>query len=241
VIANLVINARDALEGGGRIELATEVVGGEVLLRVRDDGHGMDEATLAQAFDPFFTTKPAGAGTGLGLATVLGIVAQSGGRVDVESAPGAGTLFEIALPLVAATAPDTPPPAEPQLRAANGTVLLVEDEAVVRDLLAQVLADAGFDVLVAADGEEALALARDAGAIDLLLTDVVMPKMSGRELAERFQSARPETKILYTSGYTDGAIGDQGVLEPGTEFIQKPFSFADLTQKVRSVLDSTPA
>jgi CheY-like chemotaxis protein/anti-sigma regulatory factor (Ser/Thr protein kinase) len=236
VIVNLVVNARDAVEGKGRIGIETEVAGGEVLLRVHDDGYGMDEATLGQAFEPFFTTKPSGSGTGLGLATVLGIVEQSGGRIDVRSAPGEGTTVEIALPAVGAPDVDAAPAGEPSTDAAcHGTVLLAEDEAIVRDLLRAVLVDAGFDVIAAADGEQALALAREAGEIDLLLTDAVMPRMSGRELAEQLVVERPETRVVYMSGYTDDPVLRR-VRESGEPFLQKPFSPAELVAALRERL-----
>ena len=259
VVVNLVVNARDAMPDGGELIIDTANVeldaaaarahdgaspGDYVTLTVRDTGEGMDEDTIARIFEPFFTTKEQGKGTGLGLATVYGIVKQSGGFLEVTSTPGRGASFRVFLPRVEADVAAEEPDEAPDAGLASGseTVLLVEDEVVVRDLLREVLETSGYEVLEAEDGVSALELAEaHPSRIDLLLTDVVMPKMSGRELAERFHVKRPDAKVLYTSGYTDGAIGDQGVLEPGTEFLQKPFSFADLTQKVRSVLDSVPA
>jgi two-component system cell cycle sensor histidine kinase/response regulator CckA len=258
VIVNLAVNARDAMPEGGRLTIETANAdlddagarahegaspGEYVTLTVRDTGDGIDAETLTRIFEPFFTTKEQGKGTGLGLATVYGIAQQSGGFVTVESEPGQGTTFRVYLPRLEGVVPAEPEPEPEEVTLAVGseTVLLVEDEAVVRDLLREVLETAGYEVLEAHDGVHALELAEEhAGAIDLLLTDVVMPKMSGRELAERFRTQRPEMRVLYTSGYTDGVIADQGILEPGTEFLQKPFSFADLTHKVRSVLDSSP-
>jgi PAS domain S-box-containing protein len=256
VIVNLVVNARDAMPDGGQLTIETANAdldaaavrahegaepGRYVTLTVRDTGEGMDADTLARIFEPFFTTKEQGKGTGLGLATVYGIVQQSGGFVEVASEPGQGAAFRVSLPRVEGevVVPKPEEAAPAALASGSETVLLVEDEPVVRDLLHELLETTGYRVLEAADGVEALALAEEhEGPIDLLLTDVVMPKMSGRELVDRFHVSRPDTKVLYTSGYTAGAIAEKGVLEPGTEFLQKPFSFADLTDKVRSVLDS---
>jgi two-component system cell cycle sensor histidine kinase/response regulator CckA len=255
VVVNLVVNARDAMPDGGRLTIETAnvdldeadarahdtVLGSYVMLAVHDTGSGIEGATLQRIFEPFFTTKEQGKGTGLGLATVYGIVQQSGGFVTVESEVGRGSTFCVHLPRHEAESASTEPEEKPAPGLAEGseTVLLVEDESVVRSLIREILEDTGYNVLEAADGVDALAQAdAHTGAIDLLLTDVVMPNMSGRDLAERFRGVRPDTKILYTSGYTDGAIADEGVLAPGTEFIQKPFSFAELTNKVRSVLDA---
>jgi two-component system, cell cycle sensor histidine kinase and response regulator CckA len=257
VIVNLVVNARDAMSEGGRLTVETAnatldeaaahahegaAPGEYVTMSVSDTGEGIDPETVKRIFEPFFTTKEKGKGTGLGLATVYGIVQQSGGFVVVESRPGHGAALRVYLPrLEGEVAPAEPEPEiQPALATGTETVLLVEDEAVVRDLLREVLETSGYALLEAHDGVYALELAAShPGTIDLLLTDVVMPKMSGRELAERFRAQRPGMKVLYTSGYTDGVIAESGVLEPGTEFLQKPFSFAELTQKVRSVLDST--
>jgi signal transduction histidine kinase/CheY-like chemotaxis protein len=241
VVANLVINARDAMPDGGRIEVAAALSpSGRAVLRVRDSGQGMDEATLQKAFEPFFTTKPLGAGTGLGLSTVLGIVEQSGGRVEVDSSPGAGTTVELTL----TAAPSLPEPAASSVLEkrtpgpqARGIVLLVEDEEIVRDLLHDVLVDAGHDVLVAADGEEALALsASHDGPIDLMLTDLVMPGISGRELGERIAVLRPAMAIVYMSGYTEDAIVRHGVREAGATFLQKPFTLDEVVGTVGALL-----
>ena len=259
VLVNLVVNARDAMPDGGKLTIETANVdvdeelvarhagltpGRYVMLAVHDTGHGMDAETRSRLFEPFFTTKEQGKGTGLGLATVYGIVKQSGGYVVVESEPDSGATFKVflqrleagvdeALPLVAA---DHVPPS------GSETVLLVEDEEVVRNLVREILERNGYAVLEARNGVEALELGQTfAEPIHLLVTDVVMPKMSGRELAERLVAIHPETRVLYMSGYTDGAIGQQGVLDPQTELLQKPFSFDDLAQKVRKVLDAPPA
>ncbi len=262
VLMNLVVNARDAMPAGGALVIetanaeigdddATIAAGRYVSLTVRDSGHGIDAATLEQIFEPFFTTKEVGKGTGLGLATVYGIVKQSGGYVVVESEPDRGTAFTVYLPrdAEARTRPDgDEPPAEaplteqepepepaPVAPAAAETVLLVEDEEVVRRLVRQVLEGAGYRVLEAADGGEAIELARD-GHVDLLLTDLVMPKLGGREVAAELRRALPDLKVIYMSGYADGGILENGLLQPGTELLEKPFAFADLTGRVRRVL-----
>jgi CheY-like chemotaxis protein len=209
------------------------------MLSVADSGVGMDATTRERIFEPFFTTKEMGKGTGLGLSTVYGIVKQSGGNIWVTSEPGRGTTFDILLPRVAAAA------AGPRLRpvtttvTGSETVLVVEDEALVRGVVERVLRNTGYRVLVAANAKEALRLCEQHGDdIDLLLTDVVMPEMSGRELVERIATVSPGLKTLYMSGYPDNAIVQHGVLRPVTPFLGKPFSAPDLTRKVREVLDS---
>jgi len=254
VLLNLVVNARDAMPGGGRVLIETtrmtlrdELVerrhrlppGDYVCLAVADSGLGMDEATQAHLFEPFFTTKEVGKGTGLGLATVYGIVKQSGGYIWVYSEPGRGTTVKVYLPRVRGAAePPLPAPELPPLRGGKETVLLVEDAAPVRTLARRSLEARGYRVLDAADGPSALELsARHAEEIDVLVTDVVMPGMSGRELAERLAPTRPRMKVLYTSGYTDDAMVRQGVLNAGVAFLQKPFVPDTLARKVRDVLD----
>jgi PAS domain S-box-containing protein len=242
VIVNLAVNARDAMPGGGALTIETSNVASDVVLAITDTGVGMTEDERARLFEPFFTTK-GGAGTGLGLATVYGIVEQSGGRIDVLTEPGLGSSFRISLPLV--DAPVEEPVARPAPAAATGTetILLVEDEDVVRRLVAEILADAGYAVLEASDGASALEVARShRGPLALLVTDVVMPGMSGRDVAQAVSPLRPALRVLYISGYTDSAIVDHGVLDEGTAFLQKPFSSGELTAKVRSLLDAaTPS
>jgi PAS domain S-box-containing protein len=257
VIVNLAVNSRDAMPDGGRITIATAdadlsrsyaaahpgvVPGPHVLLSVADTGQGMSDETQAHLFEPFFTTKERGKGTGLGLATVYGIVQQSGGHIRVNSAPDRGSTFFIYLPRVegpkdAATGADRPPLPHPS--PGTETVLLAEDEEVVRRLAREILSENGYKVLAAGNGREALLLSEaHRGEIHLLLTDVVMPKMSGRELTERIRLQRPGLRVLYMSGYTDDAILRHGVLEDGIPFLQKPFTPEVLARKVREVLDS---
>jgi PAS domain S-box-containing protein len=241
VIVNLAVNARDAMPNGGSVTIETANVLLEeselVELRMADTGVGMTDAERAQLFDPFFTTKEGG--TGLGLATVYGIVEQSGGTIEVDSAPGMGSSFRILLPRVDAHAEEAEePPASDVPESGSETILLVEDEAVVRHLVAEILEANGYTVLQAGDGPSALELLRrHPGALELLVTDVVMPGMSGPEVAQAVTSMRPGTHVLYTSGYTDSAIGHHGVLEPGIAFLQKPFNAAELNRKVRAVID----
>jgi len=256
VIVNLVVNARDAMPDGGRITIATadadlspsyaaahtEVVPGpHVLLSVADTGQGMSDETQAHLFEPFFTTKERGKGTGLGLATVYGIVQQSGGHIRVNSATEQGSTFLIYLPQ-SGTCEDGSTGADlpllPHPSPGTETVLLAEDEEVVRRLARELLSENGYKVLEAGSGREALLLSEaHRGEVHLLLTDVVMPKMSGRELGERLRLQRPDLRILYMSGYTDDAVLRQGVLEDGIPFLQKPFTAEELARKVREVLD----
>jgi PAS domain S-box-containing protein len=253
VLLNLIVNARDAMPLGGKITMETSNVfisneyaqghaatpGSYVMLAVSDSGCGMSNEVKERIFEPFFTTKGAGKGTGLGLSTVYGIVKQSEGHIWLYSEPDNGTTFKIYLPRVS--------DAEEQEEVAIGakdvprgteTVLLVEDEDQVRDILTDILNDQGYRVFVAASGSEALDIARKNGFIHLMVTDVVMPQMSGRELSEKLARYRPEMKVLYMSGYTDDAIVRHGLLDEKLNFLQKPFDSATVARKVRQVLDS---
>jgi CheY-like chemotaxis protein len=254
IVVNLAVNARDAMPHGGRLMIRTrnrivedprtaygvEVEPGQyVSLTVTDTGTGMTTEAMTHAFEPFFTTKPKGQGTGLGLATCHGIVKQHDGHIFVSSAPGEGTTFDLLFPrarhrLEVAAAP------EPQSRPSEGceTVLLAEDEAMVLDLAARCLSSRGYRVLRARDGDEALRVASEHdGTIHLLVTDVIMPRLSGPDCAERLCRARPDLRVLFTSGYTDDAIGQHGVLDGDVEFLQKPYSPDELADRVRRVLD----
>jgi len=254
VVLNLAVNARDAMPNGGKLTIETQNVeldaayvrghisaqpGPYAMIAVSDTGVGMDAATQARIFEPFFTTKEIGKGTGLGLATVYGIVKQSGGWIWVYSEPGQGTTFKIYLPRVTeAVPPAAVTPAPPASVRGSETILLVEDDEMIRNLVQKVLQANGYRVLVAANGRNAEQVAgQHDGPIHLLVTDVVMPGMNGREVAQRLAGARAGIKVLYLSGYTDDAIVHHGVLEPGVAFLQKPFTPAVLGRKVREVLD----
>jgi signal transduction histidine kinase/ActR/RegA family two-component response regulator len=252
LVVNLAANARDAMPGGGTISLSTRNVslapgepvadpamapGDYVLLEVSDTGAGMTPEVLEHAFEPFFTTKGPGKGTGLGLATVYGIVRQSGGHVGVRSAPGKGATFQIFFPRQDGACV-TPTPTPSSTGRGDETVLVVEDDAGVRAAVVQALRAGGYRVLPAATAEEALALARgDGGRIDLLLTDVVMPGRGGPEVARLVAAERPGIRVLFMSGYPDDALGNHGVISPGVDLVPKPFSPETLRARVRSVLD----
>jgi two-component system cell cycle sensor histidine kinase/response regulator CckA len=252
VLMNLVVNAKDAMPGGGKLSIQTENLivdenhrrgqtfirpGHYVLLTVRDTGIGMDKETQSRIFEPFFTTKEKGKGTGLGLSTVYGIVKQSAGYVMVQSEEGVGTAFHIYLPRVEGVAERHSAPAAHAAKGGTETVLLVEDEAPVRELVRDTLTAKGYRVLEAENGETGLAAAaRHKGDIHLVITDVVMPGIGGRELVQQLAKARPKTKVLYLSGYTEDAILSDGTIEKGAAFMQKPFTLQSLTRKVRDVL-----
>ncbi len=254
IIMNLALNARDAMPGGGTLTIETAnveldapwlvrnadaVAGPHVMLAISDTGIGMDPSVQAHLFEPFFTTKERVQGTGLGLATVYGIVKQSGGSIFVYSERGHGTVFKILLPRTEqlAESPNAAPPASRAL--GTETILLVEDQPEVRAVTRDTLARQGYDVLEGGNGAEALALAENhRGDIHLLLTDVVMPGMSGRELAQRLQTMRPALRVIYTSGYTDDTIVHHEILDPGITFIQKPFAPNALLRTIRGVLDA---
>ncbi|MDB5048096.1 MAG: Histidine kinase [Fibrobacteres bacterium] len=264
VIMNLVVNAKDAMPDGGRItvETGTEILdvdsdamhpidkeisihpGRYVVLIVSDTGTGMDEDTRGRIFEPFFTTKEVGRGTGLGLSMVYGFVKQSGGNITVVSKPGEGTTFRIYLPMSAENAAWKRNESGADAKAEVGfeTILLVEDETTVRKFLLSVLQHVGYTVIEAQDGKEALELsAAGGGTIHLLLTDVMMANMGGRELAEKLSQCRPDMKVLFMSGYAEDCYPKGWEARDGIEFLQKPFSPGVLAQKVRSVLDSAPA
>jgi PAS domain S-box-containing protein len=253
VIMNLVVNARDAVVGTGRITIETGVVrldadaardhgtapGERVFFAITDTGSGMSKQVAARAFEPFFTTKPIGKGTGLGLSMCEGIVRQAGGHITVDSEPGRGSTFRVFLPRA------TDEPSAPTTRAAvaspvrgRETLLLVEDEALILRMAKRVLTELGYTVLTASDGREALeVLERHVGDVQLLITDVVMPRMSGRELAARVTALRPNVRVLYSSGYTADAIGEDGVLGDGINFLAKPYMPSKLADAVRDALD----
>jgi CheY-like chemotaxis protein len=215
-----------------------------VVLTVTDSGCGMDAATRARIFEPFFTTKEAGKGTGLGLAMVFGTVRQSGGHIEVYSEPGRGTAFKVYLPRVEEAVPAERPSRGPfKVPRGTETLLLVEDEDGVRSLVCMVLQSIGYTVLEAREGEEALGVAgRHDGPLHLVVTDLILPRMGGRQLTEALTAARPGLKVLYLSGYTEDVTSRHGLLVPGVAFLQKPFTPSALARKVREVLDSfTPA
>jgi CheY-like chemotaxis protein len=255
VLVNLAINARDAMPNGGKLILEMSNVsfdsdyiyrhtdispGNYVMVAVSDTGCGMQPDIRERIFEPFFTTKAKSGGTGLGLSTVHGIIKESKGYILVYSELDKGTTFKIYLPMIEEEAISPPPRDEiGYLPKGDETILLVEDETSVRNLTAQVLREQGYTVLEAANGSDALNVVRDRAAeeIHLLFTDVVMPQVGGRELAEQLKTIRPNTKILFTSGYPDSTIIYQGLLDPDVDFIAKPLSPSTVARKVREVLD----
>jgi CheY-like chemotaxis protein len=252
---NLAMNARDAMPGGGKLTLETANVtfepddvgrypelkpGGYVMLAISDTGRGMSEGIKSHAFEPFFTTKDVGQGTGLGLSTCYGIIKQSGGHISVYSEPGRGTTFKIYLPQVEPPAPAPVAPLDaPGLPRGTETILLVEDDQALREMAATLLRRLGYTVFTAANGVEALSVKQqgNCGHVDLLFTDVVMPHMSGKELADRVRMLFPHTKILFTSAYTENAVVNQGVLNKDMALLQKPFTPSALARRLREVLD----
>jgi two-component system cell cycle sensor histidine kinase/response regulator CckA len=253
VLVNLAVNARDAMPTGGTLTIETLNItfdaefaarragmaqGDHVMVAVSDTGHGIPPETQEHIFEPFFTTKATGHGTGLGLATCYGIVKQAGGSIWVYSEPGGGATFKIYLPRIHAAADTAPVRAAASTPVGHERILLVEDDTKVRSVGASGLRWYGYRVMEAAHGVEALRLFGDhVDEIDLLVTDVVMPQMGGRELAERLMALRPDLKVLYTSGYTQDGIVHQGVLDPGVAFLPKPYDPSTLARKVRAVLD----
>jgi len=253
VLMNLVVNARDAMPRGGRLVIETANVhldqtyadrhheltpGSYIVLSVSDTGCGMDEATRERIFEPFFTTKENGKGTGLGLSTVYGIVRQHGGNIWVYSEPGKGTTFKVYFPRVPDPAQDAPAGATADSPKGSETILVVEDQVEVRDLVRRVLQKQGYTVLAAGSAAEAEKLFRQSGRrVALLVTDVVMPGTSGPDLYERLRKYRPSLAVLYMSGYSDSVVIRSGLRRRGTGYIQKPFSPEALNRKVRQVLD----
>jgi signal transduction histidine kinase len=257
VVMNLAVNARDAMPNGGKLAITTASVtvdknhlknfpglcaGDYVVITIADTGTGMSEEVKAHLFEPFFTTKPLGKGTGLGLATCFGIVKQNNGHINVQSELGKGATFKIYFPQLPLTLESSPVPIRPPAAAGGDeTVLLVEDEPAVREFAVATLREKGYAVVEAVNGEEGIRLARQHdGKIDLVLTDVVMPIMGGKEMADALRASHPGIKFLFTSGYTDDALMQHGVLRPDVKFLQKPYMTATLTRKVREVLDEDP-
>jgi two-component system, cell cycle sensor histidine kinase and response regulator CckA len=254
LLVHLAVNARDAMPAGGTLTIETANThldeagaagraslrpGDYVSVKVSDTGTGIPKEVIDRVFEPFFTTKPPGAGTGLGLATVHGIVTQAGGAVRIESEPGQGTTVTALWPVTDRAAAPARPPERKPAGGAGKIVLLVEDEPAVREMTRRVLERSGYQVLTAASGHDAVKIAGRPGQIDLLLTDVIMPKMLGREVADRVRVLRPGIRVLFMSGYAQGLLSAQGVLEPGLCLIEKPFSATSLGAKLNEVLAQT--
>ncbi len=255
ILVNLAVNARDAMPSGGNLFIRTtnksirdfhyhdhgpHILGDYVLLEVTDNGHGMDAETVSHIFEPFFTTKGVGEGTGLGLATVYGIVEQNGGFISVSSKLGTGTTFSVYIPKSTEQPEKSGQPGEMQASFGTGTILLVEDDHMVSKLVVEMLSSIGYTVLTATNPSDALSLCgKDENKIDLLITDVIMPNMNGRELRDQIKQLRPEIKVLFMSGYTSDVIVHQGIPEEEMHFIQKPFSLADIAQKIRNLLTTS--
>jgi PAS domain S-box-containing protein len=250
ILVNLAVNARDAMPGGGTLTIRTDNMlagkesgvpaGRYVRLQVQDTGAGMPRDVVARAFEPFFTTKPKGEGTGLGLATVYGIVKQAGGDVQIASEPAVGTTFTVLLPATGEESADPQTPVVGGVPLGRGeTVLVVEDEPAIRDVAERILRRSGYEVLMTGSPLDAVEVAgRHEGEIDLLVTDVVMPKMLGKDVAERMRALRPGVKVLYISGYARPVLANSGTLEPGVTLLEKPFSESVLLKAVRQVLDA---
>jgi CheY-like chemotaxis protein len=259
VLLNLTINARDAMPEGGTLTVETRnaeltedyiaqrrgvniVPGRYAALLISDTGHGMDKQTMKRLFEPFFTTKEVGKGSGLGLAMVYGIVKQSGGYIWAYSEPGLGTTLKLYFPAVSEVpTPEPQPVAEEPVTSAGGTVLVVEDDSLVRSMVCRALSEAGFRVIEAANGDEALALVRsDSAGIDAVLTDLAMPELGGRELAQRLLAEWPELPVVFMSGYTYDDVTRRGLLDAGVPFLEKPLSPEALSRKMRQVLEGAP-
>jgi CheY-like chemotaxis protein len=256
ILLNLAVNARDAMPRGGALTIEAESVslstehaaerldlppGGYAVIAVSDTGVGMDEETRQRVFEPFFTTKDKGEGTGLGLSTVFGIVKQAGGSVWVDSAQGRGTTFKLYFPLTDERLSSPPPPPSMARATQGGVVLVVEDDEQLRDVVTRILESAAYDVLSAGHPNDALDKARAFdGQIDLLLTDVLMPGMSGKQLAERLLLERPGAAVLYMSGYAENVVAHHGVLEKGVDFISKPVTQQRLVAAIERVLSRRP-
>jgi two-component system cell cycle sensor histidine kinase/response regulator CckA len=255
VLMNLVTNARDAMPGGGTLtisssieELNEDVIavhgygipGTYVKLSIADTGAGMDEKTRERIFEPFFTTKEMGKGTGLGLASTYGLVKQHKGFIDVDSEPGRGTSFHIYFPTLNRDASTKETPAEPALKGGTESILVAEDDEVIRNLTSSILREFGYTVIVAMDGNEAVrAFKENRDRIGLLLFDVIMPRKNGKDAFEEIRTIRPDIKVLFISGYSADMISTEGILEEGLSFISKPVSPSELLKKVREILDRT--